>query len=148
MRINPKKAKKIKDEWFGKYGWTLHFVLLYTKDQNTNNININAFDHWSRNTKQDAQFMVSFLHKVIETLDRKSKYVTIISDNDDHYYNTELMIILSYQKEWYNILVNKQIFLEVSEAKTAIDSHHVQVRIFYYLYFIINEILLIIKICY
>ncbi len=96
MRINPKKAKKIKDEWFGKYGWTLHFVLLYTKDQNTNNININAFDHWSRNTKQDAWFMVSFLHKVIETLDRKSKYVTIISDNDDHYYNTELMIILSY----------------------------------------------------
>ncbi|RGB23224.1 hypothetical protein C1646_774829 [Rhizophagus diaphanus] len=54
MRINPKKARETKDEWFGKCEWILHSVLLYTKDQNTNNININAFDHWSGDTKQDA----------------------------------------------------------------------------------------------
>lgn len=45
MRINPKKAREMKDEWFDKRGWTLHSILLYTKDQNTNNHNINAFDH-------------------------------------------------------------------------------------------------------
>lgn len=57
MRINPKKARETKDEWFGKRRWTLHTVLLYTKDQNTDNLNINAYDHWSGDTKQDAWFM-------------------------------------------------------------------------------------------
>ncbi len=133
MRINPKKSRETKDEWFGKRGWTLHLVLLYTKDQNTNNININAFDHWSGDTKQDAWFTASSLHGVIETLERKPECVTIISDNGGHYHNTELMIILSHWKEWYNICVNKWIFLEAGEAKTTIDSHHAQVRILYYL---------------
>jgi hypothetical protein len=45
MRINPKKARETRNEWFGKCGWTLHSILLYTKDQNTNNLNINAFDY-------------------------------------------------------------------------------------------------------
>jgi hypothetical protein len=45
MHINPKKARETKDKWFGKRGWTLHSVLLYTKNQNTNSFNINAFDH-------------------------------------------------------------------------------------------------------
>ena len=66
-------------------------------------------------------------------LDKKPKYVTIISDNGGHYHNTELMIILLYWKEWYDICVNKWIFLEAGEAKTIIDSHHAQVRIFSYL---------------
>ncbi|CAB5100617.1 hypothetical protein GLOIN_2v1846636 [Rhizophagus irregularis DAOM 181602=DAOM 197198] len=98
-----------------------------TKDQNTNNINVNAFNHWSRDTKQDAWFKASSLHGVIETLERKPSYVTIISDNGGHYHNTELIIILSHWKEWYNICVNKWIFLEAVEAKTAIDSHHAQI---------------------
>ena len=51
MRINPKKARETKDEWFGKRGWTLHSVLLYTRNQHTNNFDINAFDHWSGDTK-------------------------------------------------------------------------------------------------
>jgi hypothetical protein len=62
MRINPKKARETKDEWFGKRGWTLHSTLLYTKDLDTNHININAFDHWSSDTKQDAWFTASSLH--------------------------------------------------------------------------------------
>ncbi|GET52592.1 hypothetical protein RhiirA5_436845 [Rhizophagus irregularis] len=45
MHINPKKAKETKDKWFGKCEWTLHSILLYTKDQNTNNINVNTFNH-------------------------------------------------------------------------------------------------------
>ena len=105
----------------------MHSILLYTKDQNTNNLNISAFDHWSGDTKQDAWFTASSLHGVIETLEKKPRSVTIISDNGGHYHNTELMIILSYWKEWYDICINKWIFLEAGEAKTAIDSHHVQV---------------------
>ncbi|GBB89599.1 hypothetical protein RclHR1_16330001 [Rhizophagus clarus] len=53
MRINPKKARETKDEWFGKREWTLHSVLLYIKNQNTG-LDVNAFDHWSGDTKQDA----------------------------------------------------------------------------------------------
>ena len=134
MRINPKKARETKDEWFGKRGWTLHSVLLYTKDQNTNNLNVNAFDHWSGDTKQDAWFTASSLHGVVETLESKPKFVTIISDNGGHYHNSELMIILSYWKEWYDICVKKWIFLEAGEAKTAIDSHHAQVSNLLYLF--------------
>ena len=105
----------------------MHSILLYTKSQNTNNLNINAFDHWSEDTKQDAWFIASSLHEVIETLNEKPKYITIIFNNGEHYHNTELMIILSHWKEWYNICVNKWIFLKAGEAKTAIDSHHAQV---------------------
>lgn len=130
MRINPKKARETKDEWFGKRGWTLHTVLLYTKEQNTDNLNINAYDHWSGDTKQDAWFTASSLHGVLETLEKKPKYITIISDNGGHYHNTELMIILSHWKEWYDVYINKWIFLEAGEAKSTIDSHHAQVRIF------------------
>ncbi|GBC53669.2 hypothetical protein GLOIN_2v1483553 [Rhizophagus irregularis DAOM 181602=DAOM 197198] len=127
MRINPKKARETKDEWFGKRGWTLHTVLLYTKEQNTDNLNINAYDHWSGDTKQDAWFTASSLHGVLETLEKKPKYITIISDNGGHYHNTELMIILSHWKEWYDVYINKWIFLEAGEAKSTIDSHHAQI---------------------
>ncbi|EXX59348.1 hypothetical protein RirG_189890 [Rhizophagus irregularis DAOM 197198w] len=127
MRINPKKARETKDEWFGKRGWTLHTVLLYTKEQNTDNLNINAYDHWSGDTKQDAWFTASSLHGVLETLEKKPKYITIISDNGGHYHNTELMIILSHWKEWYDVYINKWIFLEAGGGKSTIDSHHAQI---------------------
>src|SRR5436190_2128317 len=106
------------------------------------NINNNAFDHWSEDTKQDAWFTASSLHGVIETLDKKPKCVTIISDNSGHYHNTELMIILSYWKEWYDIYVSKWIFLEAGEAKTIIDSHHAQVRILFYLLLCHNKFII------
>jgi hypothetical protein len=65
---------------------------------------------------------------VIEVLDKKPEWINTISDNGPHYHNSELMVILSYWKEWHNIKVNKWlIFLEAGEAKTSIDSHHVQV---------------------
>ncbi|RIA80534.1 hypothetical protein C1645_838527 [Glomus cerebriforme] len=66
MHINPKKIREIKDEWFGKCGWTLHSILLYTKSQDNNNINITAFDYWSGDTKQDAWFTASSLYKDLE----------------------------------------------------------------------------------
>ncbi|GES97155.1 hypothetical protein GLOIN_2v1790442 [Rhizophagus clarus] len=77
MRINPKKARETKDEWFGKREWTLHSVLLYIKNQNT----------------------ASSLHGVIETLKRKPKSVTIISDNGGHYHNTDENYISKTRKQ-------------------------------------------------
>ncbi|RHZ85233.1 hypothetical protein Glove_69g36 [Diversispora epigaea] len=118
MKILLKSARETKSEFFGKRGWSLHSILAYTKDIETNNFNIQAYNHWSNDTKQDAWFTASSLHGVIETLEKKPKWITIISDNGPHYHNTELMIILSYWKEWYNI---------TGEAKTAIDSHHAQI---------------------
>ncbi|RHZ77813.1 hypothetical protein Glove_172g3 [Diversispora epigaea] len=117
MRINPKKARETKDEWFGKRGWTLLSILLYTKNQDTNNIDIDAFDYWSGDTKQNAWFTTSSLHGVVETLEKKSKNITVISDNGGHYHNTELMIILSHWKEWYDICIKKWIFLEADIEK-------------------------------
>ena len=127
MKILPKSARETKSEFFGKRGWSLHSILVYTKNSETHNINIQAFDHWSNDTKQDAWFTASSLHSVIETLEKKPTWVTIISDNGPHYHNTELMIILSYWKEWYGISIKNWTFLEAGEAKSAIDSHHAQV---------------------
>jgi hypothetical protein len=127
MRILPKSARETKSDFFGKRGWSLHSILVYTKNSETHNLNIQAFDHWSNDTKQDAWFTASSLHGVIETLENKPAWITVISDNGPHYHNTELMIILSHWKEWYGIRIKNWIFLEAGEAKTTIDSHHAQV---------------------
>ena len=127
MRILPKSARETKSEFFGKRGWSLHSILVYTKNSESHDLDVQAFDHWSDDTKQDAWFTASSLHGVIETLERKPSWITIISDNGPHYHNTELMIILSYWKEWYGVSVKNWIFLEAGEAKTTIDSHHAQV---------------------
>jgi len=129
MRVNPQSARETKADFYGKRGFTLHSVLVYTKSENDGNLNISVFDHWSNDTKQDAWFTASSLHAVIDTLDNKPQWVTIVSDNGPHYHNTELMIILAHWKEWYDISVNKWMFLEAGEAKTMIDSHHAQVSI-------------------
>ncbi len=70
-----------KAEFFGKRGWTLHSVLLYTKNEAEANLNITAFDHWSLDTKQDAWFTASSLHAVFNTMSNKPKWITIFSDN-------------------------------------------------------------------
>jgi hypothetical protein len=96
MRILPKSARETKADFYGKRGWTLHSVLVYTKNKENTNIEINVYDHWSDDTKQDAWFTASSLHAVLEVLDPKPKKITIVSDNGPHYHNTELMIILSF----------------------------------------------------
>ncbi|GBC43995.2 hypothetical protein GLOIN_2v1884984 [Rhizophagus irregularis DAOM 181602=DAOM 197198] len=126
MKILPQTARETKQDFYGKKGWSLHSVLVYTKSSNSQ-IHIEAFDHWSCDAKQDAWFTASSLHGVIEVLDKKPEWISIISDNGPHYHNSELMIILSYWKEWYDIKVNKWVFLEAGEAKTSIDSHHAQI---------------------
>src|SRR5436190_22207581 len=81
MRILPATSRETKSEFFGKRGWTLHSILVYRKNKNTQNMNIEAFDHWSDDTKQDAWFTASSLHAVIENLEPRPKWITIISDN-------------------------------------------------------------------
>jgi len=127
MKILPKTARETKQEFFGKKGWALHTVLLYTKPKDSVEINIQAIDHWSTDARQDAWFSASSLHSVMENLDVKPKWISIISDNGPHYHNSELMIIMSKWYEWYGINVKKWIFLEAGEAKTTVDSHHAQV---------------------
>lgn len=131
MRILPKSARETKQEFFGKRGWTLHSVLLFTKKENSAELNISAYDHWSTDTCQDAWFTASSLHAVFETIHNRPKWVTIFSDNGPHYHNSELMVILSQWKDWYDIEIKKWIFLEAGEAKTCIDSHHAQVIFFF-----------------
>ncbi|UZO13203.1 uncharacterized protein OCT59_004708 [Rhizophagus irregularis] len=127
MRILPQSAHETKTEFFGKRGWSFHSVLVYTKNMEQNQLDVQVFDHWSNDTCQDAWFTASSLHTVIETLNPKPKWVTIMSDNGMHYHCTELMLIIAHWKEWYNIIPRKWIFLEAGEAKTLIDSHHAQV---------------------
>ena len=50
-----------------------------------------------------------------------------MSDNGGHYHNADLMMIMSFWPEWYNVRVKKWVFLEAGEEKTVIDSHHAQV---------------------
>ena len=98
---------------------------------------VQAFDHWSIDTKQDAWFTVASFDAVFETLDSKPKWIKIFSDNGGHYHNSELMSIVSNWNQWYNIDVRGWYFLEPGDAKTSVDSHHAQVNwnlveIFYY----------------
>jgi hypothetical protein len=127
MKILPKSARETKQNWFGKKGWSLHSILVYTTQSNSTKLHIQAFDHWSADTRQDSWFTASSLHAVIEVLDPKPESVIIMSDNGGHYHNADLMMIMGYWSEWYGINVNKWVFLEAGEAKTTIDSHHAQV---------------------
>ena len=85
---------------------------------------IEAYDHWSLDTKQDAWFTASAFEAVFETINKKPKWIKVISDNGPHYYNSELMAIVSYWHNWYNVKVRSWLFLEPGEVKTMVDSHH------------------------
>src|SRR2546429_5554388 len=67
MRILPKSARETKDKFFGKHGLTFHTILVYTKID-TNQLNVQAFDHWSTDTKQDAWFTASSFDSVFDNL--------------------------------------------------------------------------------
>ncbi|RIA92534.1 hypothetical protein C1645_820553 [Glomus cerebriforme] len=60
MRILPATAWETKSEFFEKRGWTLHTTLIFQKDKNNyEKLDIQAHDHWSSDTKQDAWFTAS-----------------------------------------------------------------------------------------
>jgi hypothetical protein len=55
MLIKKKYSAVLVCEFFGKEGWTLHTILVITKsNDNSNELIIRAFDHWSDDGKQDA----------------------------------------------------------------------------------------------
>ncbi|GET02435.1 hypothetical protein GLOIN_2v1530472 [Rhizophagus clarus] len=54
MRILPQSSQETKTEFFGKRGWSFYFVLVYTKNMEQNQLDIQIFDHWFNDTRQDA----------------------------------------------------------------------------------------------
>jgi hypothetical protein len=125
MKVNPKSSRETKSDFYGKEGWTLHTIIAITKSDNDDDLNVRAFDHWSDDGKQDAWFTASAFDSVLQQLSTDNiKWIKIFSDNGGHYHNSELMVIASYWKKWYNIDVKKWQFLEAGEAKTIVDSHH------------------------
>ncbi|GBC03511.1 hypothetical protein RclHR1_05170001 [Rhizophagus clarus] len=80
MKVLPQTARETNQDFYSKKEWSLHSVLVYVKSNNSQ-IRIEAFDHWSCNAKQDAWFTASSLHGVIEALDKKPEWISIISDN-------------------------------------------------------------------
>src|SRR6266498_1288382 len=126
MRILPATARETKSEFFGKRGWTLHTTLLFQK-KDDKQMDVQAYDHWSCDTKQDAWFTASCFEAVFNTINPCPHWIKIISDNGGHYHNSELMAIISHWYDWYGVEVRGWIFLEPGEAKTTVDSHHAMV---------------------
>ena len=84
MRILPKTARETKQEFFGKRGWTLHTILVITKEGNNMDLlNISAYDHWSTDTKQDTWFIASCFEAMFNNIE-KPKWIKVISDNGPH----------------------------------------------------------------
>jgi hypothetical protein len=127
MRILPKSARETKEQFFGKRGWTLHTILIFTKKDDEMKLDVRAYDHWSTDTKQDAWFTASSFEAVFGSIEKKPKWISVISDNGPHYHNSELMSIIAHWYDWYQIQVRSWLFLEPGEAKTTIDSHHASV---------------------
>ena len=61
MRILPKSARETKAEFFGKRGWTLHTILVFTKKNNCAELDIRAYDHWSTDTVLTPSRMLGLL---------------------------------------------------------------------------------------
>ncbi|CAB4495309.1 unnamed protein product [Rhizophagus irregularis] len=57
----------------------------------------------------------------------RPRWAEIVSDNGAHYHNSELIATIANWYQWYNIEIRGWYFLEPSEAKTTIDSHHAQI---------------------
>lgn len=129
MKILPQSAREVKSDFFGKKGFTLHTLLVYTKkDNNSTSLNLEVLDHWSADPTQDAWFTASSFDALFSTMEKKPSWIEVLSDNGAHYHNKELMMMISQWFEWYNIEVKSWIFLEPGEAKTTVDSHHAQVN--------------------
>ncbi|CAB4490382.1 hypothetical protein RhiirA5_471556 [Rhizophagus irregularis] len=113
MKVLPKSAREIKEQFFGKKGWTLHSVLVYTRKENSLELDIQAHNLTASNP-----------HAVIESMKKKPEWVMIILNNGGYYHNADLMMTLRYWQDWYGIWPKKWIFLEPEEVKITINSHH------------------------
>lgn len=134
MKILPQSAREVKSDFFGKKGFTLHTLLVYTRNASDSTLlNLEVLDYWSADLTQDAWFSTSSFDALFSTMEKKPSWIEILSDNGAHYHNKELMMVISQWSKWYNIEVRSWIFLEPGEAKTTVDSHHAQVAYFHLL---------------
>ena len=147
MRILPATARETKSEFFGKRGWTLHTTLIFQKKDNEK-MDVQAYDHWSCDTKQDAWFTASCFEAVFNTINPHPRWIKVISDNGGHYHNSELMAIISHWHSWYGVEVRGWIFLEPGEAKTTVDLHHATVYMSTVIWFFLFFFFCIFKIFY
>ncbi|CAG8777551.1 3664_t:CDS:2, partial [Acaulospora morrowiae] len=92
--------------------------------KNDKEVEVQAFDHWSLDTKQNAWFTVSSFDAVFETLNPKPEWIKVFSDNGGHYHSFEIMAVVSNWYQWYTIEVKDWYFFEAGEAKSLVDSHH------------------------
>ncbi|RIB24654.1 hypothetical protein C2G38_2167970 [Gigaspora rosea] len=81
----------------------------------------------ARETKREF-FGKRAFEVVFEAMEKRPKWIKVISDNGPYYHNSELMSIVRYWHEWYGIEVRGWLFLEPGEAKTAVDSHHTAIK--------------------
>ncbi|PKB93609.1 hypothetical protein RhiirA5_440829 [Rhizophagus irregularis] len=69
MRILPKSARETKEQFFGKRGWTLHTILIFTKNNDKMKLDVRTYDYWSTDTKQDACWLFLEPGKAKTTID-------------------------------------------------------------------------------
>ena len=72
----------------------MYTILVFTKC-NTDQLNVQTFNYWSTDTKQDAWFTILSFDSVFETLDPRPQWIEILSDNGAHYYNSELITTIA-----------------------------------------------------
>ena len=95
IRILLKRIQETKQDFYAKRGWALHTVLIYFKNKESNELEIQAFDHWSNDNRQDAWFTASSFDVVFTLLNPKPKWVIVMSDNGLHYHCSETMALVS-----------------------------------------------------
>ncbi|RIB15734.1 hypothetical protein C2G38_2191755 [Gigaspora rosea] len=126
-KVLPLKDRELVSKYKEKLIYFWAHQALFNKT-NKIQIEVQAFDHWSLDTKQDAWFTASSFDSVFETLDPKPNWIKIFSDNGAHYYNSEMMALVTNWYQWYNIEVQDWYFFEPGEAKSLVDSHHATIR--------------------
>ena len=67
--------------------------IIIINNNNSNELIIRAFDHWSDDGKQVAWFTASAFDEVLSKIEKKMLNIRIFSDNGGHYHNSELMVI-------------------------------------------------------
>ncbi|CAG8693427.1 hypothetical protein GLOIN_2v1474313 [Rhizophagus irregularis DAOM 181602=DAOM 197198] len=85
MKVLLKSAQETKEQFFGKKSWTFYSILaVYIHKKDSLELDIQAYDHYSNDLRQDVWFTASSFHAVIESINKKSEWVMIISDNKGH----------------------------------------------------------------
>ncbi|GBC10581.1 hypothetical protein RclHR1_09740006 [Rhizophagus clarus] len=109
IRILPQNTRKIKSQFFGKRGWTLHSSLVYTKDITNNKLDIQISQAIKRYVKPDGTIESSdhieiAIHdiagtKVANLLPNRNQDISIIKEIIDIIFIARIMFIFCIEKE-------------------------------------------------